>query len=165
MQRTVFTIGEMPQAYLGYTANERWNGWACPYFEVNEALEILKAFNECAESPMYYDEVNDTFRVNGTEDTDAEVWKGRNYTTTDGIKHLYAIGNGAWVWDDESDFRNEIVDKVVEIANEHMWYEVDPVIIYMHLKNPHILKAVVQIIRADISDETKFEQLIGAFSL
>ena len=162
MHKTVFTIGEMPQAYIGYTGNERWNGWACPYFEVNEGMEILKAFNECAESPMYYDEVNDTFRVDGTDDTDAEVWKGREYQTADGIKHLYAIGNGSWVWDDES-----VMSTATNIRNllRDFDIDVDRKSIYDKLNDFSLFRKVVCIYRNDETAETKIQKLKGVFSI
>ena len=103
MHKAVFTIGEYPKAYIGYTAGRLWNGWATPYFELAEAKRVAEGFNECAESPMLYDEVYDQFYILDKESGELEKWQGTDYTTDEGIKHLYGIGAYSWVWDKETD--------------------------------------------------------------
>lgn len=63
MHKNVFTIDGLSYAYIGYTSNKRWNGWATPHFELAEALEVMHDYNECAESLMQYDEVYDQFYI------------------------------------------------------------------------------------------------------
>ena len=101
MRKTVFTIGEVADAYIGYTSGRLWNGWATPHFEIEEALRVMQSFNETAEYPMKYDDVYDQFYILDTETTELEAWKGENCITTEGIKHLYGIGAYSWVWDEE----------------------------------------------------------------
>ena len=38
MHKAVFTIGEESKAYIGYTTERKWNGWATPHFELEEAI-------------------------------------------------------------------------------------------------------------------------------
>lgn len=103
MHKTVFTIGEYPKAYIGYTSGKLWNGWATPYFALDEAKRVAEGFNECAEYPMEYDKVYDQFYILDKETTELEVWKGKDIQTTEGIKHLYGIGAYSWVWDEAID--------------------------------------------------------------
>ena len=46
MYKTIFTIDGIAPAYIGYTSGRLWNGWATPYFEVNEAFAVMKDFNK-----------------------------------------------------------------------------------------------------------------------
>lgn len=103
MHKAVFTIGEYPKAYIGYTSGRTWNGWATPYFELDEAKRVAEGFNECAEFPMQYDKVYDQFYILDTDTTDLETWKGEDIQTTDGTKHIYGIGAYSWVWDEATD--------------------------------------------------------------
>lgn len=103
MRKSVFTIGVYPKAYIGYTTDRRWNGWATPHFELEEAKRVAEGFNETAEYPMQYDEVYDQFYILDTETTELETWKGEDIITEEGIKHLYGIGAYSWVWDETTD--------------------------------------------------------------
>lgn len=119
MYRTIFTIDGFVPAYLAYTNGDTWNGWDTPYFEVNEALQVMRDYNKDAESPMQYDEATDTFHVTETECTSEGNWKGRNIVTEDGIKHLYGIGSYSWVWDAVNDNDRRYMAQQVE---EFMFY-------------------------------------------
>lgn len=103
MRKTVFTIGEYPKAYIGYTSGKRWNGWATPYFALDEAKRVAEGFNECAENPIFYNEESKTFYTFGTDSISAEMWKEETVQTEEGIKHLYGIGAYSWVWDEATD--------------------------------------------------------------
>ena len=103
MHKAVFTIGEEPQAYIGYTSGKLWNGWATPYFELEEAERVAKDFNKCAEYPMQYDNIYDQFYILDMETKELEKWQGIDISTAEGIKHLYGIGAYSWVWDEAND--------------------------------------------------------------
>lgn len=100
MHKAIFTIGEHPKAYIGYTSGKSWNGWATPYFELDEAKRVAEDFNETAEFPMQYDEVYDQFYILDTETSDLETWQGIDMPTAKGIKHLYGIGAYSWMWEE-----------------------------------------------------------------
>ena len=114
MRKLVFTIDGYKYPHIGYTTGRRWNGWATPNFEADEAFAVMREFNETAETPMYYNEETDTFYVNATEYNDADEWKGRNCQTEDGLKHLYGIGAFSWVWEDINE--QDIYSVALEIA-------------------------------------------------
>lgn len=123
LRKTVFTIGDEPKAYIGYTSGKLWNGWATPYFEKAEADRVMEEFNKCAEFPMQYDEVYDQFYnyVEGFEDY--EFWKGIDYPTTEGIKHLYGIGAYCWVWDEANDQDvNFLAERIEDFVYEYDTY-------------------------------------------
>ena len=127
MRKAVFTIGEYPKAYIGYTSGRRWNGWATPSFELAEAKRVMEGFNETAEYFILYDEGNDQFFIPKPKDETKEFkkittfeefislgvqmwefeiedkWEGFDVQTTDGIKHLYSIGSYWWTWDKVTD--------------------------------------------------------------
>ena len=114
MHKAVFTIGEYPKAYIGYTSGRLWNGFATPYFELAEAKRVAEGFNEAAEYPMQYDEVYDQFYILDTETTELEKWKGEDIHTEEGIKHLYGIGAYSWVWDEATDRDGKHLAEVIE---------------------------------------------------
>ena len=79
MHKAVFTIGEESKAYIGYTTERKWNGWATPHFELEEAIRVAEEFNKCAEYPMIYDSIYDQFYILDTETEELEKWKGENH--------------------------------------------------------------------------------------
>ena len=124
MTKNVFTIGEYPKAYIGYTSGRLWNGWATPYFEFAEAKRVAEGFNETAEHPMQYDEVYDQFYILNTETTELETWKGEDIHTAKGIKHLYGIGAYSWVWDKATDQDcNYLAQQIEDFLYEYDTYE------------------------------------------
>ena len=105
MYKKVFTIDGFDYVYIGYTSGRRWNGWATPHFEFAEVLEVMHEYNECSdEILMEYDKVYDQFYKLDKDSGELETWKGEDYNTTEGIKHLYGIGAYSWVWDDITDY-------------------------------------------------------------
>ena len=172
MYKNVFTIGGFDYVYIGYTSGRRWNGWATPHFEFAEALEVMHDYNECTETSMQYDKVYDQFYILDKESDEFEVWKGKDYNTTEGIKHLYGIGAYSWVWDDITDYdieniAREIEDFIWEFDTYHYQDEcidrmqtVDSII--AQLKDFNTLKQAIKILyNDDMTEELKFEKLGG----
>ena len=93
---TIDTLGE--RVFEGYTKDEHWNGWACPYFTFEQAQSIVTAHNDNG-WPAHYDQVHDQFvfsmkHAGGEED---EVYSP---VQEDGLK-LYPIGTANWIWEEE----------------------------------------------------------------
>ncbi len=155
MRKTLFTIGEYPKAYIGYTSGRLWNGWATPHFELDEALRVMQGFNECAEYPMRYDKEKDQFYILDTED-EPEVWKGENYQTADGIRHLYGIGAYSWVWDEE-----EIASTARAIDELFGDYDVaaDYTDITEALQNVENLKKAFEILKSNDTEKVQIKRL------
>lgn len=156
LKKAVFTIGDYPKAYIGYTSGRLWNGWATPFFEKAEADKVAEGFNECAEFPMQYDPIYDQFYILDTETDELEKWEGTDYTTTEGIKHLYGIGAYCWVWDAE-----EIKPIAEGIADLFLDYdhEIAEEFIAEQLKYFNKLRSVTEILRADETAEIKMQKL------
>ena len=156
MKRTLFTIDGFAYAYIGYTDHTRWNGWACPYFEKDEALRVMEGYNECAESPIFYNADYDTFYHFGTDSFDGEMWRGYDIHTEDGIKHLYGIGAGSWVWDDATEGDILYVAQVVE----DFIYEFDT---YDYKDKCTDREANVEAIKTQLKDLDVLKQVLETF--
>ena len=171
MQKRLFTIDGFKYAYIGYTDGSRWNGWATPYFEKEEAIEVMKSYNECAESPMFYNEEYDTFYHFGTDSFSGEMWKGEKYATDDGIRTLYGIGAYSWVWDDTNErdilhIAQQIEDFIFEFRNAYDDREAMVEVISNQLKELETLKqAIIIFYGEDLTEELKFEKLGGILKL
>lgn len=176
MYKTIFTIGEVAKAYIGYTKGQLWNGWATPYFEFSEAIEIMQDFNKCADNLMKYDETYDQFYVWDEGNDDYEMWKGKDYATDEGIKHLYGIGAYSWVWefindDDIHSLAQRIEDFIWEYDTYHYQDEcldrmqtVEK--IETQLKEFTTLKKTIGVFyNDDLTEEMKFEKLGGILKL
>jgi hypothetical protein len=84
----------------------RWNGWAVPMFDKENADKIAKAIG------LRYDFATDTFlepledlKVSGMTEEEGMKWKGYHSELVD--EHVYDIGAAYWCWDDyESEYNN-----------------------------------------------------------
>ena len=82
--------------FRGYTRDEDYNGFACPYFSYDQAMPILQAWVEHGLAANY-DENSDefVFEVSGGEAGNEFQRFGAIYA--DGLK-LYPIGVFDWIW-------------------------------------------------------------------
>lgn len=177
MYKTIFTIDGFTPAYIGYTSGRLWNGWATPYFEVNEAFEVMADYNKDTENPMWYDEATDSFRINESEYISEEIWKGQNIKTEEGIKHLYGIGAYCWVWDAVNDndrrYLAQQVEEFIYYYDTYKYYdeydhrrEETVESITEEFKNLDVFYQAICIMRNDeTSAETKFEKLGGILNV
>lgn len=58
MKKTKFSCGTN-MVFYGYDNGDRWNGWYCPLFELDEAKKVIMHFNE--QQKLYGGEVYDVF--------------------------------------------------------------------------------------------------------
>ncbi len=59
MRSSVFKIDLLPgQEFSGHSAGEEWNGWACPYFPLDEAMKLVE---KSWANKARYDEQADIF--------------------------------------------------------------------------------------------------------
>ena len=177
MYKTIFTIGEVAKAYIGYTKGQLWNGWATPYFEFAEAIEVMQDFNKCADNLMRYDETYDQFYVWDEGNDDYEMWKGEDYATDEGIKHLYGIGAYCWVWEFiNDDDIHSLAQQIEEFIYYHDTYnyldeydlkrEQTVEIIAEQFKDFKTLKQAIEIMHnEELTEELKFAKLGGILKL
>lgn len=122
MRKSLFNI-DGGQVYVGYTSGRLWNGWATPYFPLEEAFKIQAEWND-EDNPMTYDEVNDIFRIHYDGDDYDYIWRGEDIKTVDGIKHLYGIGAYSHIWDElGEDDKRYLAEQINEFIEDYNPYE------------------------------------------
>ena len=121
MRKALFQIGDGP-IYMGYTSGARWNGWATPYFPLEEAQKLQAEWNKGGDSTMLYDANKDEFVCRYEDDEQPYIWEGEDIQTEDGIKHLYGIGAYSHIWDDLDDDDKRYL---AEIISDFL-YDYDP---------------------------------------
>jgi hypothetical protein len=93
MRQTKFMIDFLgSKEFEGYTLEETWNGFACPYFTFEEAQKVVDAWGESG-SIASYDSNSDKFNFE-MQDGETDSFPAIQF---DGMK-LYPIGNGCWIW-------------------------------------------------------------------
>lgn len=86
--------------YKGFSQNQFWNGWECPFFTLEVAKQIAEDMNAVTtEEKLIYDEAQDCF-IYQVDYYPEDEWEKFEATMIDG-KKLYPVGNGSWVWDGE----------------------------------------------------------------
>lgn len=106
MHKSAFEIDDNIAIYDGYTDGTHWNGWACPWFTKETALEIADDYNVLMPDDKVrtiYNETEDTFIFYGYDEAETEEFKGKDFTINGKTLHLYPVGNGCWIWDDVAD--------------------------------------------------------------
>ena len=111
-------------AYIGYTSGTRWNGWATPYFTLEEAQKLQADWNRETDFPMLYDVSKDEFRVKYDGDDEPYIWKGEDIQTVDGKLHLYGIGAYSHIWDEvDDDDKRYLAQTISEFLQDFDPYE------------------------------------------
>ncbi len=73
---------------------DTWNGFDCPYFE----KDAFMAWANITGTVATYDRNTDTIGVYDEANEMTDTWKGADFLTVDGMKHLYAVGAWGWCW-------------------------------------------------------------------
>jgi len=80
--------------FEGWTADKRWNGWAMPCFEIQQATKLAELLGD----QLRYDPAQDAFI--GSSGDEEETWSGHLIDLPDGGQaKVYAVGAGSWMWD------------------------------------------------------------------
>jgi hypothetical protein len=84
----------LDKKYRGWSNGLKWNGWAMPYFEFDEAMRYASDTNNTR-----FDPLKDAFVTKREDDGEEEIdeatvilVKGR------GALKVYPIGAGSWTW-------------------------------------------------------------------
>lgn len=93
-----FVIDDIVKA-VGITNGTRWNGWECPFFDLEEAKKIIEGQtpkSECLENRCTYYEISmDGLHVISTCEDGVFV---EDSILVDGVRY-YPIGYMNWVWE------------------------------------------------------------------
>lgn len=94
-----------PRPVAGYTADQRWNGWACPYFDKSAADDLVAQLNESyayyGESRRaYYDDARDVYVTpyDGSDEDDWDTWGVQTIIVQGKERAVYPIGAFCWCW-------------------------------------------------------------------
>jgi hypothetical protein len=118
---------------------------------------------------MKYDKDNDTF-VHKIADDETEEWKGRNYLTNEGVKHLYGIGAYSWVWETTT---QADIESVAQRIEDFLWeldtyehrdqYDDREELVEKIIKQLRNLKTLKQVLIAlyteDLTEQELFDKL------
>ena len=105
---TSFTLEPLEnRTFSGYTTGQVWNGWACPLFTHDQAMQIVEAWHGRG-FKADFDPAGDVFRF---APIDQQGEPNPNLSDEEVAEHfgpivvagqtLYPIGAGAWVWEAE----------------------------------------------------------------
>lgn len=88
------------ETFDGFSKDETWNGWDCPYFTFEQAEKVLKNFNELRriirqESIAYYESSADAF-VFPADDGESESFS----SVAENGQNYYPIGAFCWIWEE-----------------------------------------------------------------
>lgn len=86
------------RAFNGYTFGDLWNGWECPHFEFETAMEVARFSNEGGGYMSSYDKETDTFYFYDPASDETETYTGEIIPTERGEKKVYALGAYCWCW-------------------------------------------------------------------
>ena len=103
LRKNEFYLGDQQDIFSGYyDSKDRWNGWANPGFEKDEAERLAEVINTSNNKEILkYDANLDAFLEYDEatyEDEESAQYVGKDCDTEDGIKHLYFIGAYGWIW-------------------------------------------------------------------
>ena len=90
--------------FQGYTQDEDWNGFACPYFSYDQAMAVAQAWREHGFAANYDEDTGEfVFEVSGGEA--GNEFQRFGSIEAEGMK-LYPIGAFNWIWGEveKSDF-------------------------------------------------------------
>jgi hypothetical protein len=86
------------ETFDGYTRDEDWNGFACPYFSLEQGRRVVDAWQRKGWKARY-DVEADSFIFEmqaGGGEPDYETYAG---SEVEGVK-VYPIGAFSWIWDE-----------------------------------------------------------------
>ncbi|ANY29249.1 hypothetical protein [Bacillus phage PK16] len=106
-KKALFTIEGFGGNYEGFTCEQYWNGWECPYFAkdiVDKQLVpaiIKNGENIDFPAKVEYISEKDSYRVwLDVYDSDYyEDFGGMDIEYNGETIHVYSIGGGSWVWE------------------------------------------------------------------
>lgn len=95
MRATKFGLDTFENEFFeGYTRDEEWNGWACPYFTFEQAQSIVEAHHRRGMSARYDINLDQFVFIPGGGDE--EIYAPVEIDS----QKLYPIGAFNWIWEE-----------------------------------------------------------------
>lgn len=124
LRKNEFFLGDPQDIFSGYyNPRDRWNGWANPGFEKDEAERLAEVLNTGNNAEVLkYDANLDAFVEydENFKDEEAARYTGKDCMTEDGIKHLYFIGSDGWIWCEKEDSAKEVLLDFIDSLDEDL---------------------------------------------
>ena len=104
MRPTKFKIESLGyETFEGFTLDEDWNGWACPYFTFEQAQKVLKNFNELRKiigqkKLAFYDSAIEAF-VFPVDENEPEIFAA----VVKNNLNYYPLGAFCWIWEESEE--------------------------------------------------------------
>lgn len=89
------------ETFDGFTKNENWNGWACPYFTFDQAQKVMKQYNQLRgilgrQDFAFYDSVSDVFVFPTNDEDESESF----FAINENNQKYYPVGAFCWIWEE-----------------------------------------------------------------
>jgi hypothetical protein len=98
MRASRFTIDTYGgETFEGFTLEEDWNGWACPYFTFEQAQHVVSAHRRHGWEAVY-DAGGDRFVFTPVHSAQGEE-ESYEAVEVEGRK-LYSVGAFNWIWEE-----------------------------------------------------------------
>lgn len=95
-----FYLDALPNvSFVGYSRQDIWNGFKCPLFDYNEAVNVLSALEnlEDPETLEHWEYYGETFYVfQSIYPDEPEIYQAELIELLN--MKLYPIGNCSWAW-------------------------------------------------------------------
>ena len=96
-----FTVDDEAH-FDGYHCGEEWNGFACPYFEFNEAIKVMDKMYSINGEPTWTFDVDSFGALYDPDDAESlDVWLSEIVKCGDEYKLVFGIGGKCWAWSKE----------------------------------------------------------------
>lgn len=87
---------EAEYPYVGYTSGQRWNGWECPWFELDEAQQIVA---DATHTGSKYNPDKDCFEQRDYADDEVYALPAQSILCEGKYVRVYIVVDG-WCWDE-----------------------------------------------------------------
>ena len=103
LSKDLFSIENL-ESFPGYHIDtDRWNGWARPYFDWETSKRIVRWVNNWSGKEQLHIMEENKVIVDYEDSSMPFFIEGTIKETEDGMKILYGIGTGWWIWDIHDD--------------------------------------------------------------
>lgn len=87
---------EAEYPYVGYTSGQRWNGWECPWFELDEAQQIVA---DATHTGSKYNPDKDCFEQRDYADDEVYALPAQSILVDGKYIRVYVVVDG-WCWEE-----------------------------------------------------------------
>lgn len=116
-EKSYFTTEFDKIFYEGYHIPNKKDKWAKPYF-TKEIADILAKDIDGYYEQLIYDKEKDRYVYQSVDTDEINIFKKATIQTSEGVKDVYGIGAGSWIWENKS--LEEINPNVIIIKQDNL---------------------------------------------